>query len=156
MVIFLFLFIKIFSISYQTVQAAFFCDDDIQDIYIIKGNEKKKIADKKGGNCFSPYYYKDLAAIPGDLIYFGCDNAGGAGTHGGGCFYIYDTCYCYMFDNVDGIQYDNSISPQTRIADFGSKICMFNSIYPLKERDIQKIYYYQNYVITFPFINLIY
>ena len=47
MVISLFLFINIFSISYQTVQAAFFCDDDIQDIYVIKGNDKKKIAEKK-------------------------------------------------------------------------------------------------------------
>ena len=103
MVISLFLFINIFSISYQTVQAAFFCDDDIQDIYVVKGNEKKKIADKKAGNCYTTYYYKDLAAIPGDLIYFGCDNAGKGITFGAGCFYIYDTCHCYMFENVDGI-----------------------------------------------------
>ena len=145
MVISLFLFINIFSISYQTVQAAFFCDDDIQDIYVIKGNDKKKIADKKPGNCYTTYYYKDLAAIPGDLIYFGCDNAGKGITFGAGCFYIYDTCHCYMFENVDGIQYDYS-SSQTRIADFGSKICMFNGLHALKEKEVQKMYYYQNYV----------
>ena len=145
MVIFLFLFINIFSISYQTVQAAFFCDDDIQDIYVVKGNEKKKIADKIPGNCYTTYYYKDLAAIPGDLIYFGCDNAGKGITFGAGCFYIYDTCHCYMFENVDGIQYDYS-SSQTRIADFGSKICMFNGLHALEEKEVQKMYYYQNYV----------
>ena len=41
-------------------------DDDIQDIYVVKGNDKKKIADKIPGNCYTTYYYKDLAAITDD------------------------------------------------------------------------------------------
>ena len=111
MVIFLFLLINTFSISYQTVQAAFFCDDDIQDIYVVNGNDKIKIADKKPGDCHTPYYYKDLAATPGDLLYFGCDNSGGGITYGAACFYMSDDCHCYSFFNQD-IEYDYSNPPQ--------------------------------------------
>ena len=50
-----------------------------------------------------------------------------------------------MFENADGKEYDY-VAPQTRIADFGSKICLFNGLYSLKERDVIKTYYYQNYV----------
>ena len=105
MVISLFLFINIFSISYQTVQAAFFCDDDIQDIYVVNGNSKTKIANKKAGSHQTPYYYNNLDATPGDLLYFGCYNSGGSITYAAGCFYIFDDCHCYMFNEVNGIKF---------------------------------------------------
>ena len=146
MVIFLLLLANIFSISYQTVDACFFCDDNIQDIYVVNGATKTKIADKKSGNCETPYLYKGLAATPGDLIYFGCSNSGGDITYGGGCFYIFDSCYCNMFNEVNGLQYDTSYT-LSRTADFGSNHkCQFNNMHPLKERDNRKIYYFQNYV----------
>ena len=69
MVIFLLLLANIFSLSYQTVDACFFCDDNIQDIYVVNGATKTKIADKKSGNCETPYLYKNLAASPGVVVF---------------------------------------------------------------------------------------
>ena len=144
MVILLLLFLNIFSISNQSIQAAFFCDDELQDIYVVQGNDKKKIADKKSGSAGAPIYYGDLDATPGDLIYFGCYNSIYV-SFGAGCFYMYDTCFCSLFDNKDGIKYDYTKNVITRVADFGKKQCSFNS-YSLVEKGVIKNYYYQNYV----------
>lgn len=144
MVIFLFLLINIFSFSHQIVQAAFFCCDNIQDIYVVNETSKTLIADKKSGSYETPYYYKDLTATPGDLIYFGCENAGGSTTYAAGCFYIFDDCHCYMFNEVNGIKY--STSTLSRTADFGNNhICVFDTIQRLSEEK-RITYYYQNYV----------
>ena len=144
MVILLLLFLNIFSISNQSIQAAFFCDDELQDIYVVQGNDKKKIADKKSGSAGAPIYYGDLDATPGDLIYFGCYNSIYV-SFGAGCFYMYDTCFCSLFDNKDGIKYDYTKNVITRVADFGKKQCSFNS-YSLVEKGVITTYYYQNYV----------
>ena len=144
-VILLLLLANIFSPSYQTVDACFFCDDNIQDIYVVTENGREKIANKKDGNCETPYLYKNLAASPGDLLYFGCHNSGGDITYAAGCFYIFDGCHCYMFNEVNGIKY--STSTVSRTANFGNNhICPFYNIYTLSEKDKRIIYYYQNYV----------
>ena len=144
MVIFLLLLANIFSLSHQNVRAAFFCDDDIQDIYVVNGASKSKIADKISGSHATPYYYRNLAATPGDLIYFGCTNSGGSTTYAAGCFYIFDDCHCYMFNEVNGIKY--TTSTLSRTADFGNNhICVFDTIQRLSEEK-RITYYYQNYV----------
>ena len=44
------------------------------------------------------------------------------------------------------IQNDYSNPPQVRTAEFGSVKCTFTSLYPLKEKNKHKIYYYRHYV----------
>ena len=147
-----FLFINIFSISYREIEAYFFCDDEIQDIYVIKGSNKEKIADKMAKNYWKKYYYSNLDATPGDLIRFGCYNSGGGITFGGACFYLFEQCNCYNFNNIGDLPYDKSSPQDDKAVSFWSKkdnkykYCYFSNLYPLKERNNQIIYYYQNYV----------
>ena len=77
MIRFLFLFFNIFSLSFQTVQAALFCDDDLKEIYIVEGNIERKIADGVTGAWNKPFMYPSLNATPGDFIKMKCYNKKG-------------------------------------------------------------------------------
>ena len=142
MIRFLFLFFNIFSLSFQTVQAALFCDDDLKEVYVVEGNIEIKIADGVNGAWNKPFIYPSLNATPGDLIKMKCYNKKG-GASGAGCFLVNNECLCYMFNNSDGKEYNYS-KHNRRIFNFNSKNCDI-IIYMLKEMEIQE-YYFQNYI----------
>ena len=101
-IIFLFLIFNIFSFSSQTIKAAFFCDDSLKEIYVVEGNAQRKIAQGSNGikenrTVYVPYYFKELNAVPGDLIRFKCFNIMTI-TFGAGCFVLDNNCYCYDFN----------------------------------------------------------
>ena len=115
----IFLFFVIFSFSFQTIPTAFFCDDYLKEIYVVEGNIPRQVADGSivGGNWETPYYFYNLNVIEGDLIRFRCRNKKKPSL-GGGCFFLYDKCHCYEFDNAIG--WDNGYLPKTAI--FGNTI----------------------------------
>ena len=58
--IFLFLFCNLLSFFFQIIQTAFFCYDYLLEIYVVEGDNKRKIehsTEAKGGNWNVPYYF---------------------------------------------------------------------------------------------------
>ncbi len=111
-----------FSLSFQIIQSAFFCDDRIQNVYVYNkstGTYKflLKVEDPK--DCFNPDYI-DLDVDPGDIIKFECFN-GAYGTLGGGCFLINNQCRCYDFE-IKGHSIDFSQKPREFKAKFNNNI----------------------------------
>ena len=143
--IFIFIFLNIFLISFQTIQVGFFCDNFLREVYLIDESTKtqKVIATGWEGFWKSPYYFEKLEAAPGDLIKFKCYNYDGW-SFGAGCFYINNICRCYMFEN-DIKEYSSAISPYSGTVTFGSKQCNIN-VYYLSEFNVAKDYYYQHYI----------
>jgi hypothetical protein len=89
-IIFLFLIFNIFSFSSQKIKAAFFCDDTLEEIYVVEGSTLRQVehGSSVGGSWDRPYYFNALNVVEGDLIRFICSNTGG-GALGGGCFFLY-------------------------------------------------------------------
>ena len=77
MVIFLFLVFNIFSLSFQDIEAVFFCDDVIKAVYVVDGTNQIPISGERELNEEFIYNYTHLDAVPGDLIKFTCYNEGG-------------------------------------------------------------------------------
>ena len=63
---FLFLVFKIFSISFQGIPTAFFCDDLLKGVYVVNGNNLKKIDNGWDVSWEDPYVYDNLDIAPGD------------------------------------------------------------------------------------------
>ena len=100
MVMSLILFLNIFSLSFQTVQAVFYCDDYLKEVYIKDEITQELTHIATGipdGSWTTPNYFYDLEAAPGDLIQITCCNMN-RGVYGGGCFLINNNCLCYNFD----------------------------------------------------------
>ena len=103
-IIILLLFI-IFSPSFQTMKAAFYCEDLIKEIYIEDPvtQERKQIGygpTKLESYWNTPAYFPELDAAPGDTLLFNCYSyLSVASCLGGGCFLINDICRCYSFEN---------------------------------------------------------
>ena len=98
---FIILFLCFFSFSFQIIQAAFFCEDLLREVYLVdQSNELRQIAyGPDNGDWERPNYILDLAADQGDTIKINClSYVGMADTYGGGCFLINDNCRCYNFN----------------------------------------------------------
>ena len=97
-----FIFFNCLYTSFQIIQAKFFCDNYLRNIYLFDENTKsyKLIETEKEEKYWTiPYSYDNLKAEPGDLIMFNCSNEGGP-TLGAGCFLINNKCRCYNFNCV--------------------------------------------------------
>ena len=142
-IIFLFLIFNIFSFSFQTIQAVFFCDAQLKEIYVIEGNTQRSIEVGYGGNFETPHVFDNLNATPGDLIRFSCMNIEGF-TFGAGCFVLNNICHCYNFDtNIPRI--NNGI---IRSYNFGDDISFnLNVLYSQVQDTIGNYnYYYEHYI----------
>ena len=138
-IIFFLLFLKLFSFSSQVVQAVFFCDDWLKDVYIVEGHNLTKIAyGGPNGNINS----FNLSAAPGDLIRIICYNSDGGWSYGAGCFVINDQCRCDNF-NIDMGKKANLV---TRSHDFGNKICSMTNIQFITEENQRKNYEYEKQI----------
>ena len=139
--IFLYLLFFIFLFSLQAIQSAFFCDDYLREINVIKGNIKIRIANERYVSPDTPYFFNISNAAPGDLIELICHNSGGD-TFGGVCFLLHNECYCNDFDTKLPLNYRSSL---TVTVHFPSKSCSFN-IHYLYEFNMQKDYNYEYYI----------
>ena len=122
MKIFIILFFCIFSFSFQIIQAAFFCDELLREVYLVDKStgESSQIAHGPyNGDWRDPNYFLNLAADQGDKIKINCyTNNADSNTYGGGCFLINDNCRCYDF-NKEMTPY----RPYTRSANLDGKDC---------------------------------
>ena len=141
---FLFLVFKIFSISFQGIPTAFFCDDLLKGVYVVNGNNLKKIDNGWDGSWEDPYVYDNLDIAPGDLVRMYCKNEL-TDTFGAGCFFVYNKCYCGHFYIGDVIPEKNDDEHYSRTAKLNGKDCSM-TVYHLKETGYLKIYEYQHYV----------
>ena len=94
------------SLSFQIIQSALFCDDQIRNIYVY--NERTRdytflLKVRAPEDCWKPDYI-DLDIDPGARIKFECYNAE-TSILGGGCFLINNQCRCYDF-NIVGSNFD--------------------------------------------------
>ena len=127
-IIILLLFI-IFSPSFQTMKAAFYCEDLIKEIYIEDPvtQERKQIGygpTKLESYWNTPAYFPELDAAPGDTLLFNCYSYSSvASCLGGGCFLINDICRCYSFDN--GYKPYMTLSFSTNI---DGKVCKIDTL----------------------------
>ena len=144
-IIFLFLIFNIFSSSFQTIKAAFFCDDTLEEIYVVEGTTEIKIVDEsnmqRDGGIESPYYFNELNAVPGDLIKFDCFNSV-ATTYGVGCFLLKDNCTCYDFN--PNLPKDNDVVTHLETS-LDGKPCKID-VNSLLDKIENKHYYYQHYI----------
>ena len=106
MKIFLIVFLCLFSFSFETIQAAFFCEDLLQEVYLIDQStgQSTKIGygnvDDSWDAWETPNYFYNLGAEQGDKIMINCySHLGWADTYGGGCFLINGNCRCYDFNS---------------------------------------------------------
>ena len=137
--------INFFSITLQTVQAGIFCDDYLNEIYLIDEETKKEkqIAYGWNGNWSLPYMFKELDADPGSLIKFKCYNNEGW-TYGAGCFLINDKCYCIMFNNTELNRY-SAEKYNGEVKFENNKTCNIEINF-LKESKRKTNYSYQQYI----------
>ena len=115
------------SLSFQIIQSALFCDDQIGRIY--KYNESigdyeflLRVKDPK--DCWEPDYI-DLDVDPGAVIKFECFNAASF-ILGGGCFLINNECKCYNFSIV-GNNFDKSEETRPYQAKLNNTICNYKA-----------------------------
>ena len=115
------LFLCLFSFSSQNIQAGFWCEDLLQEVYIVESTSTRQIGYGEGKEHTWEYanYFYDLAADQGDTVKINCHTfRGDADTYGGGCFLINNICRCYDFNS--------EYSPYkyyTRSANFGDIGC---------------------------------
>ena len=139
------IFINFFSITLQTVQAGIFCDDYLEEIYLVKENNTKKVIAKGWkGKWSEPYKFNDLDADPGSLIQFSCYN-NEAWTYGAGCFLINEKCYCYNFDNIDNKEYSKTEKYNGVVIFENNKTCNIEIKF-LKEYNKKEYYSYQHFI----------
>ena len=141
MVIFLFLIFNIFSISFQDIEAVFFCDDVIKAVYVVDGTNEIQISGEGKANGRFTFNYTHLDAVPGDLIKFTCYSYGGA-SRGAGCFVLNDQCYCDNFEINKNHKYNPIIS---RSFNFGHITCSMSNILLLEE-ELEGNQDYQHYI----------
>ena len=139
----LFLIFHIFSLSFQTIKVAIFCDDHLKEIYVVKGNEQIEIAKEPNlptGGGPNPYYFYELNAVPGDLIRFKCFNIMTI-TFGAGCFVLDNNCYCYDFN--PNLPKGNYV--KTLYARFGDISCGIE-VQSLEDESSEKNHFYEHYI----------
>ena len=56
-IIFFLLFFKLFPFSSQQIQAVFFCDDKLKEVYKVENNNSIKIAEGSGGDNLTPHNF---------------------------------------------------------------------------------------------------
>ena len=139
MVIVLFLLLNIFPFAFQMVPTAFYCDVYLREVYVVENGNRRKIHNGISGDYRKPFYFKELDAVPGDLIGFLCQNGAGE-TYGAGCFFLENTCHCYDFDANKEI----SSNGYGKTAYFNDIACNM-TIHPLVEQ-LEGNYYYEHYI----------
>ena len=142
--VYIILILNLLLFSYQSIQAGFFCDNYLREVYLIDENShtQKVIANGWEGFFTNPYIFENLQADPGDLIKFKCYNVDGW-TNGAGCFIVNEICRCYNFDN-DIKEYTDKIGPLSGTITFNNNRQCNIDAYRLKEFDVAKDYYYQH------------
>ena len=140
------IFFNAFSLTFQTVQTAIFCDNFLREIYLIDEDThtEKVIATGWDGNWEDPYVFNSLDVDPGALIKFKCYTTEGW-SFGAGCFIINNKCRCYMFDN-DIKEYTKELGPYEGTVIFDNNIECKHKVYFLNEFNIKKDYYYKHYI----------
>ena len=94
------LFFIIVPFSFQSIQAAFFCEDVLPSVFLIDQSTGGKTYLDKGRSTewTTANIFTNLQAEQGDKIEINCDsNYGDGSTCGGGCFLINNICQCYDF-----------------------------------------------------------
>ena len=142
MVFFFYLVFIMFSHSYQTIQAVFFCDDFLKALYKGEGDEEIQLSGELSGFSSTPHIFNDLDAGPGDLIRMKCYNNGGD-AFGVGCFVLNNNCFC---DNFKIDKPRINVNPKTRSYNFGNIACSIQNIYILEENDKKINYEYYYYI----------
>ena len=143
-IIFLFLVFNIFSFSSQTIKAAFFCDDELKEIYVKEGDNENLIVGQSNiptGGVGVPYYFDKLNATPGDLIKFKCYNRWSS-TYGAGCFLLNDNCHCYDFNT--NLRQNNSATSHLSVT-LGGKSCSIDIPDSLGHK-ANTHYFYEHYI----------
>ena len=98
----IFLCFIIVPFSFQAIQAAFYCEDILPNVYLIDPSTGSQTSIGSGTNLDweKPNIFTNLAADQGDTIQIDCaSNYGDGDTVGGGCFLINNNCRCYDFNN---------------------------------------------------------
>ena len=98
-----FLVILLFIIvpySFQTIQAAFYCEDILPNVYLVDKSTgiTQSIGSGTSVEWSTPNIFTNLAADQGDTIKIDCDSTVESDTSGGGCFLINNNCHCYDFN----------------------------------------------------------
>ena len=90
MFIFILLIFNIFSFSFQTIQAKFYCEDELRESYLedpVTKELKYLGYGPSDDNWETPSYIPNFAADPGDTIVINCySHKGAEDCYGGGCF----------------------------------------------------------------------
>ena len=88
--------------SLQKIQAALYCEDYLDEIYLVDPSTQgiTQIGYGWKGSWSTPYYFENLDADQGDTIRMNCRTFD-ENTYGGGCFLINNDCKCYSFDTDD-------------------------------------------------------
>ena len=110
------------SLSFQIIQSALFCDDQIRNIYVYNENTRAYtflLRVWAPEDCWKPDYI-NLDIEPGARIKFECYNEE-TSILGGGCFLINNQCKCYDF-NLDGYSFNNTKGTRLFQAKFNNNI----------------------------------
>lgn len=136
--------LNLLCFSHQTMEAYFFCDNYLKEIYSIDEDTQtqKLIANGWDGDWQDPYHFENLDAAPGEFIKFRCHNTD-AVSYGAGCFLINNICRCYQFDN-EITKFTDTAYLRT-VTFKNNKKCSI-SIYHLGEISVGKDYYYTHYI----------
>ena len=144
--ILLILFFNLFSFSFQAIKAAFFCEDYLEEVYVVEGDTQRQIThgdqSYPKGAWNLPYYFLNLNASEGDLIRYNCKN-NKKESSGAGCFFLDNNCFCYDF--YVNLERGNVYKPKT--ATFDGKSCNIN-VQCTKEEVTknQETYVYEHYI----------
>ena len=99
MKVLIFLFFIIFPFSFQTIQAAFYCEDLLPTVYLRDPSTGVKYLGSGNSPKWEiPNIFFYLSAEQGDTIQIDCYSYLSGDTYGGGCFTINNICRCYDFN----------------------------------------------------------
>ena len=130
------------SLSFQIIQSALFCDDQIGNIYVYNESIRAYtflLAVEDPKDCWNPDYV-DLDVDPGAVIKFECYNAH-TSILGGGCFLINNQCRCYDF-NIVGSNFDYTEETRLFQAKFNNNITCNHKVKCFLGKDYTTYEYY--------------
>ena len=130
MKILIFLFFIIVPFSFQEIQAAFYCEDILPNVYLIDQSTGNLLNIGSGTSVFweDPNIFTYLAAEQGDTIQINCDSISDGDNYGGGCFLINNNCHCYDFNTR--VEYFETINYETELDDKPCHISLRRSHVP--------------------------
>ena len=130
MKILILLFLIIVPFSFQKIQAAFYCEDTLPNVYLIDPSTGNllNIGSGTSPGWEYPNIFTDLEAEQGDKIQINCDINIGGDTYGGGCFLINNNCHCYDFNTR--VEYFETVNYETELDDKPCHISLRRSHVP--------------------------